>query len=115
MRPLDAYGDSPYSVLVGDDGPDKEIAMAKEARVDVRMSPEHKALLEQAAAATEQTLSSFMVSTLLREAHEVLERETTTKLSLRDMKRFYQLITSKKRPNRALREAAKRYKARYDY
>lgn len=89
--------------------------MAKAARVDVRMSSEHKRLLEQAAAATGQPLSSFMVSVLLNEAREVLERETTTKLSQRDMECFFGIIESKKRPNRALREAAKRFKARYAY
>lgn len=89
--------------------------MSKEARVDVRMAAEHKELLEQAAVATGQPLSSFIVSSLLKEAREVLERETTTKLSQRDMRRFFDIIGAKARPNRALRKAARGFKKRYGY
>lgn len=87
--------------------------MAKSARVDVRMSEDHKELLDQAAAATGQPLSAFMISTLLREARHVLEEERTTKLSRRDFHRLLQIIDSDEPPPRPLVLAARRLRRRY--
>lgn len=87
--------------------------MAKEARVDIRMSEEHKLILEQAAAVSGQPLTSFVLSSTLDRAREILERETITKLSRRDMSRLLEILEESDEPGPALRKAAKRFKARY--
>jgi uncharacterized protein (DUF1778 family) len=88
--------------------------MAKEARVDIRMSEEHKLILEQAAAVTGQPLTSFVLSSTLDRARDILDRETVTKLSRRDMTRLFEILEEDDEPGPALRKAAKRFKARYD-
>jgi uncharacterized protein (DUF1778 family) len=87
--------------------------MAKEARVDLRMSKEHKLMLEKAAAIVGQPLTTFMLSSTLDRARDILDREVVTKLSSRDMKRLFEILENPKEPNPALRKAAKRYKALY--
>lgn len=89
--------------------------MAKQARVDIRMSEEHKAVLEQAAAATGQPLTSFMVSSLLERARAILSQETSTRLSRRDMRRLLKILEEDDEPGPALRAAARRFKARYAF
>ncbi len=87
--------------------------MAKDARVDIRMSAENKALLEQAAAVMGQPLTSFILSSTIDRALDILDRQVITKLSARDMHRLYEILCDRKKPNAALRRAAERYKARY--
>ena len=82
------------------------------ARLDFRLSPEHKSLIERAAAAQGQTVSSFAISTLIRAAEEVIESETRRTLSARDSELFLTMLDSSGAPNAALKEAGERYKAR---
>lgn len=69
--------------------------------------------IEQAAAALGQTVSDFTISTVVREARQVLQDASTTKLSKRDRDRFLTAISAEDaEPNDALRNAARRYKKR---
>jgi len=88
--------------------------MAKDARVDIRMSEEHKLILEQAAAIAGQPLTSFVLASTLERARDILDRETVTKVSRRDMNRLLEILKEEDEPGPALRKAAKRFKARYD-
>ena len=82
-------------------------------RLDFRLSPEHKSLIERAAAARGQTVSSFALSTLIQAAEEAIQHETRRTLSARDSEVFLTLLDSAREPNAALMKAAKRYKARH--
>jgi len=81
------------------------------ARLDFRVSPEHKALIERAASAQGQTVSSFAIATLLKAAAEAIQSETARTLSARASLRFLAMLEAPGAPNAALKAAAKRYKA----
>lgn len=82
------------------------------ARLDFRLSPDHKSLIERAAQAMGQTVSSFATSVLLRASEEIIERETHRVLSERDAELFMELLSADAEPNEALKAAAEKYKAR---
>ena len=81
-------------------------------RLEMRLSPEQKDILERAAAATGQPLTGFVLSHLLERAREIEERQRTTVLSRRDHKRFLAILESGAAPVPALRAAARRYRGR---
>ena len=88
----------------------KSDSSGKQARLNFRLSEELKALIEIAAASSGQSVSDFAVSTLMKSAREIVEREHVTRLSLRDAKRFVEIMgRSDAKPNAALRSAAKSY------
>jgi uncharacterized protein (DUF1778 family) len=67
----------------------------KTARVDFRVAPHIKTLLEQAAQAKGMSLSAYIISTLVNNAKETVDREQRFSLTNRDAEIF---------------EAAKRYR-----
>ena len=80
---------------------------ARIARLDVRLDPERKALVEQAAGLLGQTISAFTVSTLAREAREVVERFGTISLSDRDRDAFLSALDTPPKPNARMKKAFK--------
>lgn len=78
----------------------------KTERLDVRLSPEHKELLEQAAAISGQPLTSFAVSFLLQKAREVIEQHNRTVLNRNDWDRFLEILETDEEPSPALMKAA---------
>jgi uncharacterized protein (DUF1778 family) len=73
-----------------------------------------KAVIEEAATATGQSVSDYAVATLVNYSHAVLQQSQTMVLSNRDRKIFMAMLDdSDAKPNRALSEAAKRYKKRF--
>ena len=84
----------------------------KTERLDVRLSAEHKQLLEQAAAISGQPVTSFAVSHLLQKAREVIEQYNRTALNRDDWDRFLEILDSDDQPTPALMKAAERH-ARY--
>ncbi len=81
-------------------------------RLDFRVSTEHKRLIERAAVAEGQTVSSFAIASLLQAAEAALQRASVRTLSARDSRAFLKMLDSDAEPNAALRAAAKHYKAR---
>lgn len=81
------------------------------ARLRIRVSPEHKALIERAANGRGQTVSSFAIPTLLKAAGEAIQSETTRTLSARASAGFLDMLDARGEPNAALKAAARRYKA----
>jgi uncharacterized protein (DUF1778 family) len=79
-------------------------------RLDFRLSMQAKAVIEQAAALSGQSVSEFAVSTLLDKANRVLEADCVRRLSERDAQLFMTMLDSEQGPNQALREAAAWYK-----
>ncbi len=82
-----------------------------DTRINFRLPSELKQTIEQAAAQLGQTVSDFSVSTLLREARDVLQQSEQTRLSDRDRDKFLEILKSPEvPPNEALKAAAQRYK-----
>jgi uncharacterized protein (DUF1778 family) len=82
----------------------------KEVRVTVRLNPETKALLVEAADLRGETLTQFVVSTLSEAAEKVVAASYCgTGLSRRDRDLFLRLLDNPPAPNAALQRAAARY------
>ena len=81
----------------------------KQARIDVRLSADLKRVLAEAAAYMGQSLSEFVLSTVLRRAQEVQQHQERTVLSARDRARFLAAM-DEALPSRALLRSAERYK-----
>jgi uncharacterized protein (DUF1778 family) len=85
----------------------------KEARINFRLPTDLKAVIEQAATAMGQSMSDFAIATLVKGSQAVLQQSQTTVLSNSDRKAFMALLdAADAKPNRALTQAAKRYKKR---
>ena len=80
------------------------------ARLEVRLRPEHKALIEQAAEASGQTTSAFTVSALLAQARSVIAQSGLIQMSDRDRDRFLACLAEPPAPKGALKRAAKRHR-----
>ena len=81
----------------------------KDARIDVRLSEDLKRVFEEAAAYMGQSLSEFVLSTVLRRAQEVQEQQERTVLSTRDRACFLAAM-EEALPSRGLLRSAERYK-----
>jgi len=87
---------------------------SQNARLDFRVKPEQKSLIERAASVEGRTVTDFAVATLVKAAHEAIERSTLTTLSARDAGTFLRMLDSDAAPNAALKAAARRYKSQID-
>lgn len=84
----------------------------KTERMDMRLSKEHKELIEEAAALAGVSATALATEAIVERAQAVIERHRRTTLSTRDFAQFVDLLESPPSANAALRRAAKRYKAR---
>lgn len=83
----------------------------REARINFRLPAELKAVIEEAAAQLGQSVSDYAISTLVSDARTVLQQRSVTELSQRDRNLFIALLDdTNARPNKALKDAAKRYR-----
>lgn len=84
------------------------------ARLDVRLRPDKKALIEEAATLSGKTISEYVVSTLLQQSTEVLQRHRHIRLSDRDRDRdrdqFLTLLDASDEPSAALTRTVRKYK-----
>src|SRR5438309_10785846 len=81
------------------------------SRLNFRLAQPLKEVIEEAAAATGQTVSEFAVSTLVQAARQIVEQRDVTELTNRDRDRFLALLDDpSQKPNQALRGAAARYR-----
>lgn len=80
------------------------------ARLEARVTPETKALLQKAADLSGRTLTDFVTSSAQAEAQRVIQQHQTLKLSLEDSEAFVNALLNPPEPNDALKAAALRYK-----
>jgi len=80
-------------------------------RLDFRVSPRKKAMVEQAASVSGLSVAAFAREALLNQAESVLQRQHVTDLSSRDWRLFLKIIDSQAEPSAALRKAAREYNA----
>lgn len=81
----------------------------KTVRLEARISPETKALLQKAADLQGRTLTDFVLSTVQAEALRVIEQHQTLKLSLEDSQAFIDALLNPPSPNEALKTASVRH------
>ncbi len=84
----------------------------KTDRLDMRLTPEQKEILERAAAISGQPLTGFALSHLLATARELIENHQRTVHSLRDGRRFHEILEADTAPAPALTAALRRRRAR---
>ena len=101
-----------YRVFAGRDIVPQKVK--SDARINVRLPSELKEVIEAAAAQLGQSLSDYAVSTLVQNARGVLHDHNITVLSVRDRDLFVRLLDDAgARPNKALKDAAKRYRKHF--
>lgn len=96
MPPLDAHNAS-------------DRAASKTARLEARITPDQKALLERAAALSGRTLSEFVVSSAQETAARVVREQEVMALGARDSKAFVAALLKPSTPGSRLRRAARPY------
>ena len=74
------------------------------ARINLRTSPEAKALIERAAAIMGSTVSSFMLQNAYEAARRVVSDNDTLALSQADFERFIAACENPAQPTEALRK-----------
>ncbi len=79
-------------------------------RITARVSEKVRTTLEQAAELLGATVNQFVVQTAYEEAQRILERETIIRLSQKDAQKILGLLDSPPKPNKALKEAVKKFK-----
>ena len=83
---------------------------AQTERLDVRLSPENKELIAQAADILGLNLSSFTVATLVEEARKVVDSRAVVRMSNEDRETFLALLDNPPEPADALKRAVKRHR-----
>ena len=80
-------------------------------RVETRINPATKALLQRAAAISGRSLSDFIVASAQHEAERAIREHDVISLSVRDSQRFADLVRNPPEPNDCLRAAMKRHRS----
>jgi uncharacterized protein (DUF1778 family) len=79
------------------------------SRLEARVTPETKSLLQQAADLEGRTLTDFVIASVQAEAYRVIERHQKLKLSREDSEAFVNALLNPPQPNDALKSAGQRY------
>lgn len=85
-------------------------AAQRRERLEARLSPEQKALLERAAALEGRSLTDFVVSSAQSAALETIQRYEVISLTARDSLAFAEAFANPPAPNERLRAAARRHR-----
>jgi uncharacterized protein (DUF1778 family) len=80
--------------------------------LDVRLAERAKEKIEEAALVSHQSLTDFVVTTLLRASDEALKHHQAIRLTDRDRDLFLAALAADERPNPALRKAPQKFKRR---
>ncbi|MDR7344137.1 uncharacterized protein (DUF1778 family) [Pantoea alhagi] len=79
----------------------------KKQRIDLRLSPEDKSLIENAASISNLTISQFMLASASARAAEVIEQHQRIVLNEASWKRVTEAISNSPEPNEKLKQAAR--------
>jgi uncharacterized protein (DUF1778 family) len=80
-------------------------------RLEARVTPEQKELLQRAASLQGRSLADFVVASAQEAALRAIQDMEIIRLSAADSRVFAEALLNPPKPNRALRNAAKRYRA----
>jgi uncharacterized protein (DUF1778 family) len=86
------------------------IDTSRGARLEARISPEQKAILQQAAALSGRTLSEFVIASAQEAANRVIREYETIRLSRAEQIAFVSALLEPPAPHARLRRAAKAYR-----
>jgi uncharacterized protein (DUF1778 family) len=86
----------------------------KSARIETRVSPEQKELIERAAAYTGRTVSDFVVAHVEVAAKKVIEEHERLHLDKTQSRMLVEALLSAKKPNKNLKQAMESYRKRVD-
>lgn len=81
----------------------------KTARIEARIRPDDKALLEEAAGHLGLSLADFVTTSARVQAEEVMRRRDEVALSRQDQEAFVQALLNPPQPNDKLKAAVARY------
>lgn len=85
------------------------------SRIDARLSKEQKDFFEYAASIGGfKTLTEFVISSVQSNAEKIIEKHDRILASKRDKEIFFNELLNPSEPNKALKEAASRYKNMLD-
>ena len=84
----------------------------KDARLDLRSTASQKSIIEKAAALLGESVTSYVLSTLMGESLKVIREHKLTELTLNDWERFNAILTAESEPNTKLSEAYEQYQER---
>ncbi len=82
------------------------------ARLEARISPTQKSVLQRAAALSGRTLSEFVVASAQEAASKVIQEHELIRLSRAEQTAFVKALLSPRAPSANLRKAAAAYKKR---
>jgi len=82
----------------------------KRERLEARLTPEQKALLQQAAALEGTSLTDFVMRSAQRAAEQVIRDHVVLTLAASESQSFVAALLDPPAPNAALRAAAEHYK-----
>lgn len=85
----------------------------KTTRLDLRVRPDVKQIIEQAAQVLGVSTTDFASAALVSEAQAVLDKHQRITLNNVDRDRFLEALASDEGPNEALLQAAQDFKERY--
>jgi uncharacterized protein (DUF1778 family) len=80
--------------------------------LEARITADHKALIERAAAYEPRTLSDFVVGTVQDAAKSVIREHEIFRLNPSQSRAFVELLLNPPEPNEALQRAAEEYHRR---
>ncbi len=90
-----------------------QTATRKTTRLDFRVRPDVKQIIEQAADVLGVSTTDFASATLVAEAQAVLDRHQRITLNNTDRDHFLKALASEEGPNEALVQAAHKFNERY--
>jgi len=80
------------------------------ARLDLRVSPQNKQLVQDAAALKGVSITDFVVQAAKLEAERTLAEHHLIRLAREDARTFYEALQNPAEPNAALQHAARAFK-----
>ena len=81
----------------------------KQERLEARVSPDQKALIQRAAALEGRSVTDFIVTSAQAAAHAAIQRYTILELSAQESATFVEALLYPNEPNEHLRAAAIRH------
>lgn len=82
----------------------------RDQRLEARITPDQKELIERAACVQGRTVTDFVASALQAAAKQAIADHTVWKLTQEQQKVFIAALTDPPAPNRKLKEAYKRFR-----
>lgn len=83
--------------------------LKKEKYIQIRVEPDKKLILKQAASGLGVNLSQFVLDVSLKEAEKIIEEQSSITLKNEQYERFLLALKNPPEPNAALRKAANDY------